>query len=56
MRQLFVARRTSFLAVSVLVVTLLAPVARAQEARTIEALAARLKVLETVCERLEGAL
>ena len=46
MRQLLVTRRIGLLVVSGLVVTLLAPVARAQEARTIEALTARLKVLE----------
>ncbi len=46
MRQLLVTRRTGLLVVSGLVITLLAPVARAQEARTIDALAARLKVLE----------
>ena len=46
MRQLLVTRRIGLLVVSVVVVTLLAPVARAQEARTIEALAARLKALE----------
>jgi len=45
MRQRLV-RRTGLLVVAGLVVTLLAPVARAQEARTIDALAARLKVLE----------
>jgi hypothetical protein len=46
MRQPSITRRTGLLVVSALVVTVLAPVARAQEARTIEALAARLKVLE----------
>ncbi len=46
MRQLLVTRRTGLLVVSGLVLTLIAPVARAQEARTIEVLAARLKVLE----------
>ena len=46
MRQLSLFKRTGLLVVSGLVVTLLAPVARAQESRTIEALAARLKVLE----------
>jgi ketosteroid isomerase-like protein len=46
MRQLLVTRRTGLLVVSGLVLTLLAPVAGAQEARTIDALAARLKVLE----------
>ena len=46
MRQLLVTRRTGLLVVSALVVTLLAPAAWAQEARSIEALAARLKMLE----------
>jgi hypothetical protein len=46
MRQLLVTRRTGLLVVSGLVVTLFAPAAWAQEARTIEALAARLKALE----------
>ena len=41
MRQLLVTRRIGLLVISGLVVTLLAPAAWAQEARTIEALAAR---------------
>jgi hypothetical protein len=46
MYQISVVRCTALLVVSGLVVALLAPVARAQDARTIDALAARLKVLE----------
>ena len=46
MRQLLITRRIGLLVVSGLVFTVLAPVAWAQEARTIEALAARLKTFE----------
>lgn len=46
MRQPFVTRSTGVLIVAGLVVTLLAPVAQAQESRTTEALSARLKMLE----------
>jgi hypothetical protein len=46
MRQLLVTRRIGLFVVSGFVVAVLAPVARAQEARTIDALVARIKVLE----------
>jgi hypothetical protein len=46
MREPLFTRRIGLLVVSGLVFTLFAPVARAQEARTIDALVARLKVLE----------
>jgi ketosteroid isomerase-like protein len=55
MRQQMVTRRTGVLVISGLVITLLAPVAWAQEARTIEVLAARLKALEDK-EAIAGVL